>query len=575
MTLPSFAFAMATRENTENTEREDETWFRIASDEGHIEATRRLGEIYSESQDTEKARGYFTKAAERGDHAAILKLASMLEEGQVEEDIHEAKRWYKKIAHQNPSASFALGMLSLRAHERSSLVADLQEANEWFQIAADLGHLPSALILGAAYSNGTGVPQDLDRSERYLKTFIESGLEDPTAYLHLGQVYLRKATQSNDAQTSYNFHQLALQNLRTAVDNGSAEACTWLGIIMNASESGAEEAKFWFRKAAGRDTFALYCLAKIMMEEGDKFEESLALMKQAANRGNREAKVYLGDLLATGDADAQKMAKEFLEEVLEEGDDPEIKRKLGAILIQSGAEEEKNRGIKLLEDLREDPAALYVLGMAGIQGKYPCNPEELLTKAATKGDAPSCVALMDIYKNSPEKLIDFVEKLVEKKVPEGYCLKGYMKAQGIAYKKDKTEAPKWYRLASVHGHKAAPYFLGQMYLRGDGVQRNLMEAKKFFEIGITRQESRAMHGLACVYLFEEETKNVVEGERWLRRASRMGYSYSTYLLGNLRYFGKVLEQDKAEGLAALRAAADAGIDEAVELLGRIEKGELT
>ncbi len=51
---------------------------------------------------------------------------------------------------------------------------------------------------------------------------------------------------------------------------------------------------------------------------------------------------------------------------------------------------------------------------------------------------------------------------------------------------DRAEAAKWYKLAADRGFAPAQYRLGNMYEKANGVERNLPEAKRYYEWRLVR-----------------------------------------------------------------------------------------
>jgi TPR repeat protein len=95
------------------------------------------------------------QAAESGMRDAVLAMGWFYLNGiGVEQDIEEAKRWYKKSARQgDPRAMFSLGQMAY--DER-----DYKGALVWFRRAADKDHARSLFWIGKLSWRGHGIAPD-------------------------------------------------------------------------------------------------------------------------------------------------------------------------------------------------------------------------------------------------------------------------------------------------------------------------------------------------------------------------------------------------------------------------------
>jgi len=51
---------------------------------------------------------------------------------------------------------------------------------------------------------------------------------------------------------------------------------------------------------------------------------------------------------------------------------------------------------------------------------------------------------------------------------------------GIGVPKDLTEAAKWYRMSADQGNEVAQFYLGNLYAKGNGVPKDYAEAYKWY-----------------------------------------------------------------------------------------------
>ena len=91
---------------------------------------------------------------------------------------------------------------------------------------------------------------------------------------------------------------------------------------------------------------------------------------------------------------------------------------------------------------------------------------------------------------------------------------------GHGVDKDYAEAMKWYLKAAEQGYTRAQLNLGEMYEKGLGVVQDRAEAMKWYHKAANRS-ARAQSRLGQMY---EEGLDVVEAERWYRKAADQGYA---------------------------------------------------
>ncbi len=109
----------------------------------------------------------------------------------------------------------------------------------------------------------------------------------------------------------------------------------------------------------------------------------------------------------------------------------------------------------------------------------------------------------------------------------------YAPAQSLlAYILDKSgaseEAVAYYRKAAAQGDAEGEFGLGSMYAAGEGVKRDLAEARKWITLAAEKGHAGAVNTLALAYIksdlgIEETQRKGDEALRWVRRASDSGY----------------------------------------------------
>ena len=164
--------------------------------------------------------------------------------------------------------------------------------------------------------------------------------------------------------------------------------------------------------------------------------------------------------------------------------------------------------------------------------------------------------------------INFIKPLVEQ---------GYAAAQngfGICYQygqgveKNEVEAVKWYRKAAEQKYAIAQYNLGVCYENGTGVEKNEVEAVKWYRKAAEQGYAKAQYNLGVCY--DDGTgveKNEVEAVKWYRKAAEQGYASAQYCLGACYLIENGVKKNEVEAVKWFRKAAEQGDADAQYGLG--------
>jgi TPR repeat protein len=169
---------------TQDSEK-SEHWYRMAANQGDIDAMVSLGNIYyGIRNDFNTAFHYYSDAADAGDADAQLSLAYMYLRGEgVEQDYEKAFKWTEKSAKQGlAQAQNELG----RAYEQ--MKQDYNKAIEWYKKAAAQGYRDAQKNLDRLYENG-GASQTASK---------KSTADDPLGDLDLDNLFTDEDTVGGD-----------------------------------------------------------------------------------------------------------------------------------------------------------------------------------------------------------------------------------------------------------------------------------------------------------------------------------------------------------------------------------------
>ncbi len=176
--------------------REALRWFEMAAAQGHSDAAKLAGLMYtgnsSIEQDYPKAIGWLSVAAQQDNPDAWFFMGQAYSKGWgVPRDTVEAARWFLRAAERGHS--YAQGILATRYEKGQGVPADFQEALRWYQDAARGGHFPSAFRLGCLYGEGDRVDQNYTEAQGWFEQVVCRGVgpEKVHAMIRLGSIHHR------------------------------------------------------------------------------------------------------------------------------------------------------------------------------------------------------------------------------------------------------------------------------------------------------------------------------------------------------------------------------------------------
>jgi hypothetical protein len=139
--------------------------------------------------------------------------------------------------------------------------------------------------------------------------------------------------------------------------------------------------------------------------------------------------------------------------------------------------------------------------------------------------------------------------------------------------KDYATAFKEFTPLSEQGNAEAQFFLGKMYLLGQGVPKDSDLAIKWFKASAAQGNADAQFFLGSIYLLPH--KDIAEGVKWLRLSAEQGNQDAQWLLAKAYLQGdKELPRDPVQAEMWLRLAAKGNL-EFYENTLRAAEGQMT
>lgn len=349
---------------------------------------------------------------------------------------------------------------------------------------------------------------------------------------------------------------------RQDADAGVPEAMIWLGISLldgNGMEVDVQEGEKWLRtaiQAGSTDAMAIL---------GNRFidGEGLPQNKETGEKLLREA-ADLGNAYAMNELSARLIAGEDIEPNLPEGLD----------WLKKSAE-------------KEFPAAMCRYGIFLLHGlnldANPVQGEYWLRRAAEEYGYILAIALLgtsylegDILPHKPEEGELWLRKAAQEGYPPSMHQLGSRLLEGDGLATNLEEGEYWLRQAAENDYEPALHELGSRLLGGAQLKTNHLEGEVFLRRAASLGEVPAMFELSTRLLNEDQLPyDLQEGLKWLRQAADAEYPPAMYLYGCYLYDGIGVDADQEEAKQWLQRAAQLGVDQAQELLSKIEKGTLS
>ncbi len=137
---------------------------------------------------------------------------------------------------------------------------------------------------------------------------------------------------------------------------------------------------------------------------------------------------------------------------------------------------------------------------------------------------------------------------------------------GDGVERSLEEAVKWYRLGADRGHVPSQYRLGNFYEKGHGLAADQVVASEWYSRAAAKGNALAMHNLAVL-----NAMGVINGEPdmttaigWFEKAANMGVKDSQVNLGILYTKGMGVEEDLEQAYKWFAIAAKGGDTDAVK-----------
>lgn len=269
-------------------------WYRKAAERDYGPAVNDSAvATLEQSARFEEGFARITKSFVGGDED-VLRLKNEAED--LRKNVRELTvRFLRSLAkYGNPTTQFNLGIMCI--YDYDGLPEDLKKPEEWFQKAANQGHVPAQYYLARTYEEGLGgVTPDLEKALEWYTKAAKPG--SAPAQSRLATMYRKGKGVDQNLPKAFGLHcQAAAQ--------GYAESQFALGVMYACGEVGEvgnpdfQEAFQWYQKAAEQGYAPAQNNLALMYLEGKGVpqnpEKTLRLAFEAAQQGAAITQALLG-----------------------------------------------------------------------------------------------------------------------------------------------------------------------------------------------------------------------------------------------------------------------------------------
>ncbi len=547
--------------------------FLLAAENGYAHANYYIGNQYyyglGFNQDYSEALSYYQKASEANDSYADYRIAKMYIKGEgVNADIINAEKYLLKAINRVTLANYDLAELYENNPETFQKSSDTiyslyQKAlDELLQQEQNSHDAFTEIRIASMYLNGKGTNINIDEAVKWFEKSAEQG--NPDAAYQLGYIYSSEKYALSDIAKSNKYYAAALSDYEKAEEeNSNATAEYRIGLIyLNGLgvDKNIDKAVHWFSKSTSNgNASAAYKLA-VLYDEGTEVtknpEKAFLFYQLSSELGNPYANYKLGNI-SLENSDIPQAIKYF-----EQAADNNISHawyRLGQIYSDTeyGVLDAEKANVcygnalqQYISDYQENPDDFiaYRIGQMyfNAQGTVQDIPQSIawFEKSAEQGNPDAAYQLGIIHSQPDSDFFDtnkandyfsfalnsYLNSETEQKNSTTEYRLGKMFLSGQGTEKDIDKAVKWFEKALVNENINAAYQLGKIYYSGTDVPQNLRRAEEFFKMSAENNNPYACYYLGNISL---ENNDIPQAIKYFEQAADKNISHAWYRLGQI------------------------------------------
>ncbi len=192
----------------------------------------------------------------------------------------------------DPLSQFYLGVL----YEKGSGVEkDYPQALFWYIKSAEQGVAKASYNIGNMFFNGRGVSRDYKEAERRFRLAAE--LNYPPAQYNLAYTLDKSLNGEKNPTEVFNWYLKAAKN---GVQKAKSKVGKMYEVGIGAAQD-KEKAIYWYEKVVSKDPEIRIRLAKLYLDDQNRVEEGIRLLRSSAENGDKLAQYQLGYLYGQGE----------------------------------------------------------------------------------------------------------------------------------------------------------------------------------------------------------------------------------------------------------------------------------
>ncbi|EDN70554.1 Sel1-like repeat [Beggiatoa sp. PS] len=486
-----------------------------------------LGRIYESgkdgvAKDYEQAIFWYQKAVKHGSKWAKSSVEFL------QAEIQYLGKCRQAAERGNAEAQYRLGREEEKL-EHEEILEHHEKAVDWFQKAAEQGHIEAQFHLAQAYETGQGIAQNQKQAVYWYRQVAEREITE----FEIDHTQFDLNQRKNETQENY---EQRMTWYRQELKNIYAEAQFNLGYAYGSSEGISQDDKQavdWYRKSAGnghkRARFFLGCAYYDGQGVPQDYQQAVYWFQQAAQNIDLYRE---GDCLDEGDIDAQfNLACAYQKgEGIEQDDgkavywyakvarkgDAEAQLQLGKLYDQAEITQDYEQLISWYRDLKRNHYA----------SQYPFYPlesdERLINQRLAQEDQEKANYIKYKHLGGP---------------------KGYKKHLVSKCKKTATD---WYQEAAKQGYSKALLYLGVQQTEKDSDEFIHWHCQLAINTILDNDEYDELE------LSEEDDEQAIAS---LRHQAEQGISVAQTVLAYLYKTGNAIPQDETKALFWFEKAA--------------------
>jgi ABC-2 type transport system ATP-binding protein len=368
--------------------------------------------------------------------------------------------------------------------------ADPATACEWMKKAADNRHIQAQVEYADMLFDGEGTEQDIVTATWYYQTAADKGNNDARM-----KVSALMGNEKDDDRVEI------LKLFKELAERGNPlSEHRYADLLFKTAWNNEDrkEALKWFLISADKGNINSKSQVAVMYRDGvgvpTDMKSSIRMFREAAASGHYWAQVSLAEMLLSGvkvDKDESEAFKWFLRSA--ESGNPKSQYQV-ATMYRDGIGTEANLEMsKMWFDMfSRSPIVEHQIMIADVLKNQRLETEhdfkDMLTKAAESHNPRAMYTLGTMYRDQIPPNIKLAVKWLtasaERNNAFAQVALGDIYLKGIGVEKDFKEALKHLMSASVNGNPLASYRVSMMYKTGTGVDKNMEKYREFLIMAV-------------------------------------------------------------------------------------------